>query len=114
VAAKQTLPIASLADVVPALLEEIQTDLYDQALARREANTRLVESYEEFRSVVEEKGGSLMAHWCGAAACEAQVKQETKATIRCIPLDGASSGDVGACMVCAAAAPRRVCFARAY
>jgi prolyl-tRNA synthetase len=109
--AKQTVPIASLATVVPALLEEIQKDLYDASLKRLQDNIRPVETYDQFKSLLEEKGGFLLAHWCGTPACEAKVKEETKATIRCIPLD---RSDTGRCFVCGAGSNRPAYFARAY
>ncbi|HEY3176898.1 MAG TPA: proline--tRNA ligase [Candidatus Polarisedimenticolia bacterium] len=113
-AAKQSVSIDSLADVVPGLLEEIQKDLYDQALKRRDANTHTLDSYDEFKKVIEEKGGFLLAHWCGGVECEARVKEETKATIRCIPLQGDLAAVPGVCLVCGGPSPRRVYFARAY
>jgi len=111
---KQTIPIASLPTAVPSILEEIQNHLYDAALRRREANTRPVQSYDAFKALLEEKGGFLTAHWCGSAACEAKVKEETKATIRLIPLPGGAPPEEGACLICGSASPRRVYFARAY
>jgi prolyl-tRNA synthetase len=111
VPAKQTVPIASLATVVPALLEEIQKDLYDASLKRLQDNIRPVETYDQFKSVLEEKGGFLLAHWCGTPACEAKVKEETKATIRCIPLD---RPEAGRCFVCGGSSNRPAYFARAY
>jgi len=110
--AKRTLPLASLPGAVPGLLDEIQKRLYAVAQERLERNTRPVESYEEFRTTIESKGGFLMAHWCGGAACEAQIKEETKATIRCIPMDEEVAA--GSCLICGGASDRRVAFARAY
>jgi prolyl-tRNA synthetase len=110
--AKTPVALSSLTTAVPQMLEEIQKELYDAASKRLSDNTRPVDSYDDFKSLVEEKGGFLMAHWCGGAACEARVKEETKATIRCIPLDGAS--EEGACLVCGGSSTRRVHFARAY
>ena len=112
--AKRALPIASLAEAIPALLEEIQKELYDVSRGRLRDNIRDVDGYEEFRSVLEEKGGFLRAHWCGEAACEARVKEETKATIRCIPLSQEERGEPGRCLICGKASPCRVYFARAY
>ncbi len=109
---KRTIPLASLREAVPAMLEEIQKRLYDVARDRLDRNTRPVDSYEEFKTVIERQGGFLMAHWCGGAECEARIKEETKATIRCIPMDG--EAESGSCLVCGAASARRVAFARAY
>ncbi len=108
------LPIGSLASTVPAMLEEIQKELYDRAERRLQENIRPVDSYEEFKARIEDPGGFLLAHWCGSAACEATVKEETKATIRCIPLEGTPGAERGACMLCGGASSRRVYFARAY
>jgi prolyl-tRNA synthetase len=109
---KRTLALAGLRESVPALLEEIQRDLYDQADRRLRENIRPVDGYEDFQSILEARGGFLQAHWCGNAACEARVKEETKATIRCIPLE--EPREEGSCLICGGASPRRVYFARAY
>ncbi len=111
-ARKITLPIDGLAESIPPLLERIQKDLYDAAQRRLEENTRPVDGYEAFREKIEAEGGFLLAPWCGGAACEAQVKEETKATIRCVPLSGGE--EAGRCLICEGASPRRVYFARAY
>jgi len=109
---KKPLPLSSLADGVGPLLDEIQRDLYRAALERREAFTRVVDDYDAFKKTIESPGGFLRCHWCGSAACEKQVKDETKATIRCIPLDAPE--EKGTCLVCGEASKRRVHFARAY
>ena len=113
-AAKQTMPLASLTTLIPALLEEIQKELYDAAAGRLARNIVPVDDYGEFKTILEEKGGFLKARWCGDAACETRVKEETKATIRCIPLGEPAPGEGGDCFICGAASPRRVYFARAY
>ncbi|HXI03530.1 MAG TPA: proline--tRNA ligase [Candidatus Saccharimonadales bacterium] len=109
---KRPVPIASLESAVTPLLEEIQQDLFDAALARREAATFDVDDYAKFREMIESPGGFLRCPWCGSAECEAKIKEETKATIRCIPLDAPE--EKGACLVCGKDSPRRVVFARAY
>ena len=86
-------------------------DRYQKALAMREAGTRAVDSYDEFKVAIED-GGFLLAHWDGTAETEARVKDETKATIRCIPLVG--DGIPGQCMVTGKPSKGRVIFARAY
>jgi prolyl-tRNA synthetase len=108
---KQVMQAIDIADKVEHLLEAIQSNLYQKALAMREGYTRAVDTYEEFKVAIEE-GGFIMAHWDGTAETEERVKEETKATIRCIPLDN----DVapGACMVTGRPSARRVIFARAY
>jgi len=108
---KQQMQISDIADKVEHLLQAIQDNLFQKALAMREAGTRAVDSYEEFKEAIE-KGGFILAHWDGTAATEERVKQETKATIRCIPLDGDRTP--GSCMVTGQPSERRVIFARAY
>lgn len=98
-------------DHIENLLEQIQTDLYQSAKERMEKRTRSVDSYEEFKKEIE-TGGFIYAHWDGTAETEEMIKQETKATIRCIPL--ASDTDSGKCMVTGKPSERRVLFARAY
>jgi prolyl-tRNA synthetase len=108
---KETLQAVDIADKVAHLLEAIQDNLYQKALAMREAGTRAVDSYEEFKEAIEE-GGFILAHWDGTPETEERVKNETKATIRCIPLEGGAVP--GACMVSGKPSARRVIFARAY
>lgn len=108
---KEVLQVVDLASKVEHLLQAIQANLYQKALAMRENNTRTVNSYEEFKVAIEE-GGFIHAHWDGTAETETRVKEETKATIRCIPLDGDASP--GRCMVTGEPSARRVIFARAY
>ena len=93
------------------LLDEIQENLYDRALKFREENTFLVNTWDEFKEQIE-KGGFLMAHWDGTAETEAAIKEETKATIRCIPLLSAEM--TGKCVYTGKESPKRVLFARAY
>lgn len=109
---KSTQNMAGAAEYVQETLEAMQKDLYTKALAHRNENTREVDTYEEFKKVLEEKGGFISAHWDGTADTEEQVKKETKATIRCIPLHG--STEPGACMVTGKHSSRRVLFAKAY
>ncbi|MBK9147638.1 MAG: proline--tRNA ligase [Flavobacteriales bacterium] len=108
---KQVMQITDLADKVEHLLGHIQDNLFQKALAMREAGTRAVNTYEEFKVEIE-KGGFLLAHWDGTPETEARVKEETKATIRCIPLDADAAP--GRCVVTGAPSARRVIFARAY
>ncbi|MBI3963199.1 MAG: proline--tRNA ligase [Deinococcus sp.] len=109
--AKETAPQATLPERVDALLEEIQAHLFQQALAFREANTFVVNDYATFQKQNEE-GGFLLAHWCGDGACEARIKEETKATIRCIPFD--QKPEAGSCVVCGGLSQGLVVFAKAY
>jgi prolyl-tRNA synthetase len=104
---------ASLADLpgsVEKLLGEIQQSLYDKALAFRKAHTHEAKSYEELKEAVET--GFAFSHWCGSSECEAKIKDETRATMRCIPLE--QSGGAGVCVYCGKAAAERAIFARAY
>ena len=94
------------------LMDEIQGNLYKKAILHRAENTTEVASYEEFKDVLEAKGGFLLAHWDGTAETEEKIKNETKATIRCIPLEGTI--EAGSCMVTGKPSVRKVLFARAY
>jgi len=100
----------NLAASVGKLLEEIHTALYDRALAFRKANTVETEDYVEFKRAVEK--GFALSHWCGSAECEEKIKEETKATMRCIPLDQAPSD--GKCVYCGKPAREKAIFAKAY
>ena len=108
---KQVMQMTDLAEKVEHLLQAIQENLYQKALAMRERFTRAVNSYDEFKTAIEE-GGFLLAHWDGTAETETRIKEETKATIRCIPLEGDTTP--GACMVTGRPSKQRVVFARAY
>ncbi len=107
---KQVMQTIDLGEKVEHLLTAIQSNLYEKALALREHYTRAVSTYEEFKVAIEE-GGFIYAHWDGTPGTEEKVKNETKATIRCIPLEG---GSPGKCMVTGAPSKRQVIFARAY
>lgn len=109
---KQVMDMASLATQVPALLEEIQQNIYQRALSFRSTMTTEVNGYEEFKKVLEEKGGFVSAHWDGTAETEQKIKEETKATIRCIPLD--AKEEKGVCVYSGKPSERRVLFAVAY
>jgi prolyl-tRNA synthetase len=98
---------------VRALLAEIQQSLFRRALEFRQANTHRVASYEEFQRAIEEPGGFLEAGWCGDAACEAKIKEDTKATIRVLPLDRPNPQGLS-CLRCGKAAAELAVFARAY
>ena len=109
---KTGVAASSLTEVVRTTLDQIQTGLFRQAVARREAMTHYVDSYEAFKQVLDEQGGFIYAHWDGSPETEARIKEETKATIRCIPL--APDTQSGTCMVTGKSSARRVLFARAY
>ena len=94
------------------LLVEIQENIYNKALQFREKNTFRVNTWDEFREVVEVKGGFAYAHWDGTPETEAKIKEETKATIRCIPLDNPL--EEGNCIFTGKPSKQRVLFAVAY
>lgn len=108
---KKVIDLSSCVDYVSNLLDEIQENLYKRALDFRERNIQEIDSYEEFKSKID-AGGFFLAHWDGTAETEEQVKKETKATIRCIPLEGVK--EPGKCMVTGKPSQQRVIFAKAY
>jgi prolyl-tRNA synthetase len=109
---KQSVSISSLAPVIESLLGEIQAELFNTAKRMLAAHTAEVDTYDELATRVAANAGWSLAHWCGDAACEARVKAETKATIRCIPRD--LPPESGPCIMCGGTSDRRVVFARAY
>ena len=108
---KETLPSEGVEEYIKKLLDEIQDNIYKKALKYRDEQTREVNSYDEFKEEIE-KGGFLLCHWDGTAETEELIKNETKATIRCIPLEGDKSP--GECMVTGKPSAQRVIFARSY
>ena len=108
---KETLPREGIEEHIKTLLVEMQENIYKKALDYRSSVTRNVDSYDEFKVEIE-KGGFLMCHWDGTAETEELIKNETKATIRCIPLEGDKTP--GECMVTGNPSAQRVVFARAY
>ncbi len=108
---KETLPVDGIENHIKQLLDEIQENIYKKAVDFRDSQTREVDSYDEFKEEIE-KGGFLLCHWDGTPETEALIKEETKATIRCIPLEGDKTP--GKCMVTGKPSPQRVLFARAY
>ena len=104
---------ASLADLpgtIQKLLAEIQQSLHDKALAFRKSNTRDTKTYDDLKKAVE--NGFAYSFWCGSGECEAKIKEETRATMRCIPLEQESSQ--GKCVYCNQSSTTRAIFARAY
>jgi prolyl-tRNA synthetase len=110
-AGKQVLPMTGLNGAVGEALQAIQANLLATATAFRDANIHSPSTYDELKQVVE--SGWARAFWCGADGCEAQIKEETKATNRCIPLDQQGSG-AGRCIVCGQPAQEWSYWARAY
>ncbi|MDX1332605.1 MAG: proline--tRNA ligase, partial [Robiginitalea sp.] len=94
------------------LLEEIQENIYRKAADFRDSHITEVDTYEDFKKVLETKGGFLSAHWDGTDQTEERIKEETKATIRCIPLNPVE--DPGKCILTGKPSPYRVLFAKAY
>jgi len=109
---KQVVKLSDVATIVPALLEEIQENIYKRAFDFRESHITRVDSYDEFKKVLDDKGGFLAAHWDGTTESETAIKGETKATIRCIPLT--ATDEAGVCIYSGKPSTRRVLFARAY
>jgi len=108
---KETVSCNNIEMYVTNLLDEIQNNIYQKAFNLRESKTILVDSYEEFKEKIED-GGFIYAHWDGTLETEEKIKEETKATIRCIPLTGDKTP--GKCMVTGKPSAQRVIFARAY
>ena len=108
---KKSIPLEGIEKYIKDLLPKMQQNIFDKALAYRQSVTREVNSYDEFKEEIE-KGGFLLCHWDGTPETEEKIKEETKATIRCIPLDGDKTP--GKCMVTGRPSAQRVVFARAY
>ena len=108
---KETVTCDGIETYVQKLLEEIQKNIFQKALKHREERTITVDTYDEFKEKIEE-GYFIMAHWDGTPETEERIKNETKATIRCIPLEGDTTP--GQDMVTGRPSARRVLFARAY
>jgi prolyl-tRNA synthetase len=115
---KVSAPLVDLAGTIEKLLADIQQSLYDKALAFRRSNTREPATYDDFKKAVET--GFAFAYWCGSGECEEKIKEETRATMRCIPLDPAAvmgtagGAGTGTCVRCGKPAKDRAIFARAY
>ena len=109
---KDSVNESEIIDKIVSLMDEIQENIHNKALAHRAAHISEVENYDEFKKVLEEKGGFISAHWDGTIATEDKIKEETKATIRCIPID--VKEEAGACMVTGKPSLHRVLFAKAY
>ena len=108
---KESRPLDGIVEHVRSLLDEIQANIYQRALKFREENTFQVDTWDDFKEQLE-KGGFISAHWDGTAETEEKIKDETKATIRCIPLDAPE--EPGKCVYSGAPSNKRVLFARAY
>ena len=109
---KSIIPIDLIEEKIPTVLEDIQQSLFLRANKFRLENTTKVDSFDEFKEVLKNKGGFILAHWDGSAETENKIKQLTKATIRCIPLD--SEKAKGKCVFSGKDSDQRVLFAKAY
>ena len=108
---KQVIPLDKICEHIVQLLDDIQSNMYKKALEFRNANTHKVNTFDEFKEALE-KGGFIAAHWDGTAETEAKIKELTKATIRCIPLD--NEKEAGNCVLTGKPSEQRVLFAKAY
>lgn len=108
---KESKPLENIVETLKELLDEIQSNIYDRALKFRDANTFAVDSWEDFKAQIEQ-GGFVSAHWDGTPETEETIKQQTKATIRCIPLDAVEES--GKCVFSGNPSSKRVIFAKAY
>lgn len=109
---KESVPQNRLRDTVVEVLDEIQKNLFERCKKFRDENTAAIDDFGDFREKMEDPGLFARSHWCGSGECEAAIKEQTKATIRCIPLD--ADEERGRCVLCGKDSSRRVIFARAY
>jgi prolyl-tRNA synthetase len=109
---KTTVSLDGMAAYIQALLDEIQQNMFNKAAAYRDAHITHTDSWDEFEKLLDEKGGFIAAHWDGTAETEAAIKEKTKATIRCIPLN--NPAEEGKCILTGKPSTQRVLFARAY
>jgi len=109
---KESVAADAIYDRVDTLLEEMQQSLLDRALEYQEAQTVSIDDYASFKSHLNDNGGFVLAHWDGTAETEERIQEETKATIRCIPLDAPE--EEGICIYSGKPSKRRVLFAKAY
>lgn len=109
---KEVLPVTGIAASVEKLLAEIQENIFRKALSYRNENIRKANSWDEFKTILAEKGGFISAHWDGTVDTELKIKEETKATIRCIPLE--RDAEEGKCVYTGKPSAGRVLFAVAY
>ena len=109
---KETVVADKVVSKIEFLLEDMQKNIYNKALKHRAEHITPVDSYDEFKELLETKGGFFSAHWDGTPETEDRIKMETKATIRCIPIDVVP--EQGECMVTGKPSKNRVLFAKAY
>ncbi|MFV0531129.1 MAG: proline--tRNA ligase [Flavobacteriales bacterium] len=109
---KEIKSLEKITDDIPSLLDDIQKTIYQKALKYRNEHITEVHSYDEFKDILENKGGFVSAHWDGTAETEEKIQEETKATIRCIPLN--AKIEEGVCIYSGKPSKQRVLFAKAY
>lgn len=109
---KKTYPIEGIVETISTLLDDIQVNIYQRALNFRAENTHQVDTWEEFTTILEETPGFIAAHWDGTSETEEKIKELTKATIRCIPLDAVE--EEGKCILTGQPSSKRVIFAKSY
>ncbi len=109
---KEVVAMDEVVAKIEFLLEDIQKNIYQKARDFRDTHITKVDTYEEFKTILEEKGGFISAHWDGTLETENRIKDETKATIRCVPID--NEREAGVCMVTGKPSEKRVLFAKAY
>ena len=109
---KENISLEGISEVIARKLDEIQKNIFNKALKFRSENMRKADSFEEFKQILDTQGGFIWAHWDGTAETEEKIKEETKATIRCIPFDNPL--EEGRCIYSGKPSQQRVVFARAY
>jgi prolyl-tRNA synthetase len=109
---KKVMKLDEVSTAIPTLLSDIQENIYKKSLTFRNDHITQVDSFDQFKEVLDQKGGFISAHWDGTPETEASIKEATKATIRCIPLD--AKDEAGKCIFSGKPSSRRVMFARAY
>ncbi len=109
---KEIISVEGIENKIQPLLDDIQENIFNKALEFRKQNTTTVDDYDEFKKLLDEKGGFFLCHWDGSDETEEKIKNETKATIRCIPID--APDEPGKCMVTGKPSQKRVLFARSY
>jgi len=109
---KQSISLENVIEHIKNLLEEIQQNLFNKAKTYREEHTTKADTWEDFEKLLDEKGGFISAHWDGTSETEEAIKEKTKATIRCIPLNNPQ--EEGSCILTGKPSKERVLFARAY
>jgi len=111
---KESVSLAVLNRRLPEILDDIQKNMFEQALKFQQENTYEARSYADFKAIMEQKRGFIRAFWCGDSSCEEKIKDETMATIRVIPLEEDKKRGEGKCVLCQKDAETLAIFAKAY